>query len=106
MPIPILIDDHRLCIDHGRYILGFMKMIRLLPEGISPVSVLPLVCSNGQQKNTHHKWESIPSCLLSRRVCLLAFEASGIEPVPLAFKASATSTAPVVLHYASEGSQM
>ena len=37
---------------------------------------------------------------------LLAFEASGIESVPLTFKASVMSTAPVVLHYTREGRQM
>jgi len=47
-----------------------------------------------------------PMRLLSRQARLLAFEASGIEPVPLAFKASVMSTAPVVLHYTIGGSQM
>ena len=57
-------------------------------------------CGNGQTKNHYHKWESIPCRLLSRQVGgLLAFEASGIEPMSLAFKASVISTAPVVLHW-------
>jgi len=36
----------------------------------------------------------------------LAFKASGIELVPLAFKASVMSTAPLVPYCTSEGSQM
>ena len=57
-------------------------------------------------KSYHLKRESITWCLLSRQVHLLAFEASRIEPVPLTFKASVMSTAPVVLHYTSGGSRM
>ena len=49
-------------------------------------------------KNHCHKGELIPCYLLSRQVCSLAFEASGIEPVlPLAFKANGMSTAPMML---------
>ena len=36
----------------------------------------------------------------------LAFKASEIEPVPLAFEASVTTAAPVVLHYTNGGTQM
>ena len=62
-------------------------------------------CNDRQQKNHYHKGESIPCCLLSRQAHLLAFEASGIQFVPLTFKASVMSTAPVVLHYTSSGTQ-
>ena len=55
-------------------------------------------------KNHYREQESIPCHLLSRQVYLLAFEASGIEPVSLALKASNTSIAPLVLHYTSCGS--
>ena len=55
-------------------------------------------------KNYYRERESIPCHLLSRQVYLLAFEASGIEPVSLAFKASAMSIAPLVLHYTSRWS--
>ena len=37
---------------------------------------------------------------------MLAFEASGIEPVSLAFKARVVSVAPLVLHYTSRGSEI
>ena len=38
---------------------------------------------------------------LAFKASTLALEASGIEPVPLAFKASAISSAPLVLYYTS-----
>jgi hypothetical protein len=58
------------------------------------------------KKNYYLKWESIARCLLSRQVCFLAFEARGIEPMPLAFKASVVSLAPVVLHSTSSASKL
>ena len=49
---------------------------------------------------------SILSYLLSRQVCLLTFKAGMIEPVPLAFKASEMSAAPLVPYYTSTVSQI
>jgi len=55
-------------------------------------------------KNHYRKRVSIPRHLLSRQVYLLAFEASGIELMSLAFKARVMSVALLVLHYTSRGS--
>jgi len=44
--------------------------------------------------------------LLLRQVCFLAFQTSGIYPIPLAFKASFVSTAPLVVHLTSAGSRI
>ena len=59
-----------------------------------------------ETKSCYPKQESIPCRSLSRRACWLALEASGIEPVPLAFKASGISTAPLVLYYPSTVSRI
>jgi len=59
-----------------------------------------------EMKKYYPKQESIPCHSLSRRVCLLALEANRIEPVPLAFKTSGISNAPLVLHYTSRVSRI
>ena len=48
----------------------------------------------------------ILSYLLSRQVCSLTFKAGMIEPLPLAFKASEMSVAPLVPYYTSTVSQI
>ena len=45
--------------------------------------------------------DPIPLALQASTMCLLAFEASVIEPIPFAFKASEISAVPLVLHYTS-----
>ena len=59
-----------------------------------------------QPKNHYPKLESIPFHLLSRQVCFLTFQTSGIDPIPLAFKASFMSSAPLVLHCTRTGSRI
>ena len=52
-------------------------------------------------KKNYLRWDSILGYLLSRQVCSLTFKAGVIEPMPLAFKASEMSAAPLVLYYTS-----
>ncbi len=59
-----------------------------------------------EQKNPSRNQSRAAAACFQGKSAYFAFEASGIEPVPLAFKASVMSTAPVVLHNTTEGSQM
>ena len=81
----------------GKAIIPSFSLIIYLP-GIHRVQQ-KIVTTNGNQSHA--------ACFQGKLAYLLSrLEASGIEPVPLAFKASVMATAPVVLHYTIGGSQM
>jgi len=87
---------------------GCLSNDKLIIDGILVVHLVTTWhkrCSNGWQKS-YFGWDSILSYSLSRQVCSLTFKAGVIEPMPLAFKASEMSAAPLVPYYISPVSQI